>query len=61
MREKKAVSAGKSFKCFCFRCYETVDLLILAPYRERTISVTKRLSQITHLNRTLFTVPLILN
>jgi hypothetical protein len=36
----------------------TVDLLILARYRDRTASVTKLWSQISHPNRILFTVNL---
>ena len=37
----------------------TVDLLILARYRDRTVSVTNLWTQISHTNRTLSTVPLI--
>ena len=37
------------------------DLLILARYRGRTISFTKLWSQISQPNRTLSSVPLILN
>jgi hypothetical protein len=39
----------------------TVDILIHARYRDRTVPVTRLWSQISHPNRTLFTVPLILN
>ena len=40
---------------------DTVDLLILACNRDRTVSVTKLCNQISHPNRTFSTVPLILN
>ena len=39
----------------------TVDLFVLACYRDRTVSVTILWSQISHTNPSLFTVPLILN
>ena len=41
----------------------TIDRLILARYRyrDRTFSVKKLLCQISHPNRTLYTVPVILN
>ena len=39
----------------------TVNLSFSTPDRDRPVSVTKLWSQISHANRTLFTVPLILN
>ena len=39
----------------------TVNLSFSTPDRDRPVSVTKLWCQISHANRTLFTVPLILN
>ena len=59
---KQPTVREKSFYLFCFsKILFTVYLLILARYRDRTVSVSKLWSQISHPNQTLFTVPLILN
>jgi hypothetical protein len=41
--------------------FNTVNLSFSTPDRDRPVSVTKLWSQISHPNRTFFTVPLILN
>ena len=46
-------------KVFNSKMIITDDILILAGYRDRTVSVSKLLSQISHPYLSLFTVPLI--
>jgi hypothetical protein len=44
-----------------FLFFNTVNLSFSTPDRDRPVSVNKFWSQISHANRILFTVPLILN
>ena len=60
-RQRPAQNGTDRHRTGTDRRHKIVDLLILARFRDRTVSVTKLLGQNSHPNPTLSTVSLILN